>query len=139
MVNLKGSRAMHYFHPLKITPDRANSIQLPNHLQSRTAVRSESPFPPVDTHLLRSSSQKMSDLTKQASLLVDKINNSTDFAYELMEAAQSSNNEKAHALIKSTGITSKVKVKYSPTGIHLEFDNAEMPGRCCKLNMSLQW
>ncbi len=96
-------------------------------------------FPPVDIEQLHSSAAKFQEIMKEASLLVDKIVNSPEFAYQLMNEAQQSNKEKVEALIISTGIQVKVHTKYSPTGIHIELDSSENAGGCCKLNMGLLW
>lgn len=130
---------MHYLHPLWIVSDKSIPNHVNRYLDSQTAFRPDNPFPPVDTQLMHSSAKKMLELTTQSRFLINKLVDSPNFAYELMDAAQQSNQNKVNELIKSTGITSKVKTKFSPTGIHLEFENAEMPGRCCKLQMALQW
>ena len=121
---------MHYFHPLSITQNKSDSIYLQNE---------EDPFPPVNTDLFHSSAHKVKELTKQLGLLVGKIVNSPEFAYELMNAAQQSNKDEVDQLIKSIGITSKVKTRYNPTGIQVDFDNSELGGSCCHLSVSLHW
>lgn len=103
------------------------------------AVSSPNPFPPVDTKLLNVSADKFQELMKQANLLVTKISTSTEFAQELMSEAQQSNTSQVKKLILSTGITIKVETSFTPTGIHIKFDNSDMPGRCCQLVMALQW
>ncbi len=76
---------------------------------------------------------------KEANKLVEKISTSKEFAYELMNEAQLSNADKVEELIKSTGITLKVETSFTPTGIRIKLDNAEIPGRCCQLAMLLHW
>ena len=77
---------------------------------------------------------------KQADLLVNKIVNSNEFAFELMDAAQLSNTKKVEELILSTGITIKLKTNYTPTGILIDLDNSEDDeGGCCQLRMALKW
>ncbi len=76
---------------------------------------------------------------RQANKLVEKISTSKEFAYELMNEAQLSNAAKVEELIKSTGITMKVEISFTPTGIQIKLDNAEIQGRCCQLVMLLHW
>ncbi|MEK5038522.1 hypothetical protein [Sporosarcina sp. FSL K6-3457] len=113
---------MHYFHPHWIASQNA-----PN------------PFPPVDTHRLHASAEKMLEVIKQSQLLIKHIADSPGFAHDLMDAAQLSNQQKVDELIQSTGITSKVTTTFSPSGIHVELDNAETAGECCKLHIALRW
>ncbi|MFJ7935952.1 hypothetical protein [Sporosarcina sp. NPDC096371] len=130
---------MHYFHPLWIAPEGVGPIHANVYALSQTAPRPENLFPPVDTHQLHASAGKMLEIIKQAQLLINKVVDSSEFAFELMNASQLSNQQKVDELIKSTGVTSKIKTKFNPSGIHIELDNAEKLGECCKLLIALQW
>lgn len=112
-----------------------NNRLYPEHL----AIQTQSPFPPVNPKKLHSSAEQFQNIMREASLFVGKIVSSPEFAVELMEAAQLSNHEKVDELIASTGISIKVTTNFSPTGIQIEFDSAEIPGSCCKLEMTLLW
>lgn len=118
---------MHYFHPLWRASERSISPNAPN------------PFPPVNTQRLHVSAGKMLEVIRQSQLLLNKIENSSDFAHELMDAAQLSNQKKVDELIQSTGITTKVATAFTPSGIHIELDNADNAGECCKLQIALRW
>lgn len=77
---------------------------------------------------------------KQADLLAVKIVDSDEFAISLMDAAQHSNTVKVQKLVLSTGITSKVETKFTPSGIRIKLDNSvEEHDDCCNLIMSLHW
>jgi hypothetical protein len=121
---------MHYFHPLSIASEWS---------VSQTVPRPENPFPPVDTKRLHVSAEKMLKIIKQSQLLINRIVDSPDFASQLMDSAQLSNQKKVDELIQSTGITGKVTSKFTPSGLHIEFDNAETLGECCKLQIALRW
>lgn len=121
---------MHYFHPLWIASEWS---------VAQNAPIPENPFPAVDTRRLLVSADKMLKIIKQSQLLINRIVDSPDFASELMDSAQLSNQKKVDELIESTGITSKVTTKFTPSGLHLEFDNTEMLGECCKLQIALRW
>ena len=56
-----------------------------------------------------------------------------------MNEAQLSNMKKVEELIKSTGITVNVETVFTPAGIHIRLDNAEIQGKCCQLTMLLHW
>lgn len=76
---------------------------------------------------------------EQASLLINKIIQSNSFAFDLMNAAQQSNQQKVDELIHATGISIDVKTKFTPSGIQITLDNSEMEGGCCKLLIALRW
>ncbi len=76
---------------------------------------------------------------KQAIQLIDKIAESDQFARELMEAAQSSNENKVKQLITSGGITVDHDVKYTPSGIVINLRNVDIAAECCMLSISLRW
>ena len=75
----------------------------------------------------------------EARLLIDKIVSTPEFATELMDAAQLSNQKRVEELIASTGVKVKVETTYTPSGIQIEFDNSELGGGCCKLEIGLLW
>ena len=124
---MEGGTCVHYFRPLWIASEWSVSQNNPN------------PFPPVNTQRLHASAGKMLEVIKQSQLLINRIVDSPDFAHGLMDAAQLSNQKKVDELIQATGITSKVTSKFTPSGIHIEFDNAETLGECCKLQIALRW
>jgi hypothetical protein len=115
------------------------SAHFNGHLHPQTALRPQSPFPTVNIQRLNTSAQRFQELLKQADLVAGKIVNSKKFAHDLMEAAQLSNTKKVEELIKSTGITMKIKTYFNPTGIRIEINNADNEGDCCNLLMTLKW
>lgn len=96
-------------------------------------------FPPVDIKGLTYSARQFQRLMEQASLLINKIIQSNSFAFDLMNAAQQSNQQKVDELIHATGISIDVKTKFTPSGIQITLDNSEMEGGCCKLLIALRW
>lgn len=134
---------MHYLsYPYLVNPYTHPKGQPVNGHQSphqNGRFQAQNQFPPVDTRHLYTSAQGFQELMREAGLLVNEIVNSPEFAYELMNEAQQSNKKKVEALIASTGVTVKVNTKYTPTGIHIEFDSSKNEGGCCKLNMGLLW
>lgn len=96
-------------------------------------------YPDVDTQQLEESAHKFQQLIQQADLLVNKLAESKEFSHELMSAAQKSDEKKVNELIKSTGITIKVKTSFTPTGIQIILENSKMGGDCCDLLIALRW
>ena len=112
-----------------------------NHTQFHSPVSLDlkSQFPPIDTKRLHSSAEKFLEIMGEARLLIDKIVSTPEFATELMDAAQLSNQKRVEELIASTGVKVKVETTYTPSGIQIEFDNSELGGGCCKLEIGLLW
>lgn len=94
-------------------------------------------FPPVNTTRFHSSAKQTLDLMKQVELLTTKIANSGDFANELMQAAQASNQKKVDELITSAGISTTFQSKYTPDGIRIHVH--DKAGICCELILTLHW
>ena len=97
-------------------------------------------FPSVDPELLNQSANESKKLMNDASIVLDKLANSKQFGTELMDAAQASDNEKVKQLIDSIeGVTSEIRVKYTPDGLQLEFKSKASHSDCCLLKVSLRW
>ncbi len=96
-------------------------------------------FPPVDVEGLTYSARRFQKLMEQAGRLINTINRSHQFAFDLMNAAQMSDEKRVNELIRSTGITTKMQTKFTPSGIQITLDNSEMEGGCCKLLIALRW
>lgn len=94
-----------------------------------------SPFPAVNTNKLKISIKRVKGIMQQVQLLTDKIDESEQFAHNLMDAAQKSNKSEVERLITSTGITTKFETNYTPDNIRIVFTDSE----CCKLSLVLSW
>ncbi|WP_284139368.1 MULTISPECIES: hypothetical protein [unclassified Virgibacillus] len=96
-------------------------------------------YPPVDPTIFSKSAQSFEPLMVDAKRIVEKISVSTDFARDVMKAAQESDKKTVQRLIKSTGISSRSVIDYNPDGINirLEADIGEV--ECCKLTMAIRW
>ncbi|MFE3574527.1 hypothetical protein [Lysinibacillus sp. NPDC059133] len=112
------------------------TIQHPSsHLAMPTTPTNRSPFPIVNTKKLKTSAKRTKVIMQQAQLLTDKIDESEQFAHDLMNAAQQSNKTEVEKLIASTGITIKFETTYTPDGIRIIFTDSS----CCKLTLILNW
>lgn len=115
-----------------MTANHTSLTQLPIHLAMPT---NNTPFPPVDTHKLKSSAKSIQVIMQQALLLSTKIAESDQFAHDLMNAAQLSNKAEVDKLVASTGITIKFETKFTPGVIQIRFSESD----CCGLTMILDW
>ncbi|MCM3619006.1 hypothetical protein M3936_15565 [Sutcliffiella horikoshii] len=96
-------------------------------------------YPPVDPTVLTESAESMQQLMKEASIILQKLSNSKEFASEVMSAAQEGNKEKVSQLLESTGVHSGIEVSFNPDGIHLDM-SSEVEGKdCCHLTITLRW
>ena len=96
-------------------------------------------YPQVDTGQLEDSVTRFQKLIKEADLLINRLANSREFSTQLMSAAQKSDKNKVNQLIRSTGVTIKIKTTFTPTGIRIILDNSEVEGGCCDLMIALRW
>ncbi|MGE7091520.1 hypothetical protein ACQKII_08645 [Lysinibacillus sp. NPDC048646] len=122
-------------YPPWIMSNHSPSSPFLGYLAMPTNPTNTSPFPPVDTHKLKSSAKRIQTIMQQAQLLTDKIDGSEQFAHDLMNAAQLSNKTEVDTLIASTGITIKFETKYSPDNIRILFTESG----CCRLTLILNW
>lgn len=122
-------------------PDRYNPEYIQAPLQSSHQIQPQRQYqyPEVDIQQFEKSAQSFQQLIKQADLLINKLARSKEFARELMSAAQKSDDKKVNELIKSTGITIKVKTSFTPDGIRIILDNSKLEGHCCQLLIALRW
>ncbi len=96
-------------------------------------------YPPVDPTVFTESAESMQQLMKEASIILQKLSDSKEFASEVMSAAQEGNKEKVSQLLLSTGVHSGVEVSFNPDGINLNM-TSEVEGKdCCHLTITLRW
>ncbi|WP_338448054.1 hypothetical protein R4Z09_17615 [Niallia oryzisoli] len=114
-------------------------IQAPLQSSHQIQPQRQYQYPEVDIQQFEKSAQSFQQLIKQADLLINRLARSKEFARELMSAAQKSDDKKVNELIKSTGITIKVKTSFTPDGIRIILDNSKLEGHCCQLLIALRW
>ncbi|WP_252504350.1 hypothetical protein [Sporosarcina sp. Marseille-Q4943] len=98
-----------------------------------------SPFPPVDTRKFSASAERFKQVMNQANLFIGTLTASDDFARRLMDAAQRSDQKEVERLVRSTGVTIKYNLSYTPSGIRIDFSNSDAQNSCCALRMALNW
>ncbi|WP_156317738.1 hypothetical protein [Bacillus sp. CHD6a] len=96
-------------------------------------------YPEVDPTVFTESAESMQQLMKEASIILQKLSDSKEFATEVMAAAQEGNKEKVSQLLLSTGVHSGVKVDFNPDGINLNMTSDTEGNDCCHLTISLRW
>ena len=99
----------------------------------------QSPYPPVNIQKFDISAKQFQELVQQARLFTDKIIGSKQFAFDIMNAAQLSDQKKVEELVKSTGISIPFQVKFTPTAIQVILDNSSEKVDCCSLLVGLHW
>ncbi|WP_078379209.1 hypothetical protein [Sutcliffiella halmapala] len=97
------------------------------------------PYPPVDSTFFTESAGAMQQLMKEASVILQKLSHSKEFATEVMSAAQEGQKDKVEQLLKSTGVHSGVEVDYNPDGINLKLASSVDGADCCHLTITLRW
>lgn len=97
------------------------------------------PYPPVDPTFFTESAGAMQQLMKEASIILQRLSESKQFASEVMSAAQEGKMEKVEELLKSTGVHSGVDVDYNPDGINLKLSSSVDGADCCHLTIALRW
>lgn len=112
-----------------------STTQQPSKYLAMPDPTNRSPFPSINTVKLKTSAKRIKVIMQQAQLLTDKIDESEQFAHDLMNAAQQSNKTEVEKLIASTGITIKFETTYTPDGFRIIFTDSG----CCKLSLILGW
>ena len=97
------------------------------------------PYPPVDPTKLTQSAVESLEMSRQLSLLLQKIRDSRTFAIQLMDAAQRSNQLEVNRLIRTAGVNKTFTIKYNPQGFHLVMSNEEEVNPCCRVEIALNW
>ena len=105
----------------------------------QTPQNARSPFPQVDTRKFNESAKRFKLLMIQANLFIDTLTASDDFAHRLMDAAQRSDKTEVERLVRTTGVTIKLNIEYTPSGIRIDFSNSDAASGCCTLRMPLSW
>jgi hypothetical protein len=99
------------------------------------------PYPKVDTKIFKESVKSYRFLMEQASLLLDRLGDST-FAYMMMDAAQQGKKTKVESLIKSIGLKVPLSTEYTPSGVIFTLHsqaNQYTQISCCSLTISMKW
>lgn len=81
----------------------------------------------------------MQIIMKDASILLNRMASSRQFAFDLMTAAQNSEQAKVNQMLKNTGIQTTPKISFNPDGIILNFSSVAEDLDCCHLTLSLRW
>lgn len=119
--------------------DSRYTYQIPYLRCSPNGVSNVRPTHNVDVTVFNESAQAFKQLMHDASIILNRLADSKQFAAQVMGAAQKSNTEEVNRLIQSTGIQSNIEVSYNPDGIHLKLWSEVKGTECCKLDMAIRW
>lgn len=93
----------------------------------------------VDITVFNKSLIAYKQLLREASMVLNHLADSKQFASQVMGAAQVSNTTEVERLLHSIGIKSKFTVTYNPDGIHMKFWSDVQGTECCHLDMAIRW
>lgn len=98
-------------------------------------------YPPIDATVLRRSALlTQQNLLKQADQMLLKLSSSEDLSHRIMVVAQQGQTDEVKRLLRSTGVTSDIEVKYNPDSIRIELSTPNPNSvPCCKLSVDLLW
>lgn len=97
------------------------------------------PFQEVNPQLFMTSAKYMQSLMKDASVLLERMADSKEFAKQLMSNAQESKQKLVEDQIKHTGIQNVPIVSYTPDGLKLVFSKDIDTINCCNLTLTVRW
>ncbi len=96
-------------------------------------------YPEADPTLFHQSAGSFKKLMSDATIVLNKLADSKEFAHQVMKAAQQNNKDEVEKLIQSTGVKETVDIDYNPDAITLEMTSKVEKTDCCKLVMTLRW
>ena len=134
---------MYYFYPVKpfyAVPSTGHFPRYP-FLQPQVSVYPpfSRPYPTVNTALFKQSAQSIKQLLHETNLLLNKLTDNSDFALQLMTAAQTANRKEVERLVRSVGILRKANISFTPDVFRIELRTTAANLECCKLAISLRW
>ncbi|KRE49160.1 hypothetical protein [Paenibacillus sp. Soil724D2] len=95
-------------------------------------------FPPVDTKVLSHSVATSQTLLRDASLLIQKLEDPA-IAGQLMSNAQNGNQKEVDRIVHTFGIESIILTKFTPSVVHFTIDPRVPEKQCCEVVLSLKW
>lgn len=96
-------------------------------------------YQPVNTTLFKQSATKTLSILKDAEKIVEKISNSEDFSKRLMTFAQQSKLIEVKKMISSIGVKTIPEIRFTPSGLVLNFSNSQSEPNCCLLQLKIRW
>ncbi|WP_066056033.1 hypothetical protein [Robertmurraya korlensis] len=113
--------------------------QTPFYYHYYQPIYGQRPFQEVNPQLFMTSAKYMQSLMKDASVLLERMADSKEFAKQLMTNAQESKQKLVEDQIKQTGIGNIPVVSYTPDGLKLVFSKDLDSINCCNLTLTVRW
>ncbi|MGE6257567.1 hypothetical protein ACQKCU_06570 [Heyndrickxia sporothermodurans] len=96
-------------------------------------------FPPVNTQLFIHSANRTLLFLKDAEKIVEKITKSEDFSKKIMILAQQSNLSEVTKMIIDIGLNTTPTIRFTPSGLVINFSDANKEQNCCLLQIKIRW
>ncbi|QQX23835.1 hypothetical protein [Heyndrickxia sporothermodurans] len=96
-------------------------------------------YQPVNPSLFIQSANKTLVILKDAEKIVEKISKSEDFSKRLMTFAQQSKLNEVKKMISSIGVKTIPIIRFTPSGLVLNFSNSKSEPNCCLLQLKIRW
>ncbi|ASK61822.1 hypothetical protein CFK37_06450 [Virgibacillus phasianinus] len=131
----------HYYPcPVYCLPDERYFYQQPIYCYHQVQPYQPRPeYPETDAALFHQSAGAFKQLVKEATIILNRLSGSEEFAYKVMDAAQQNDSKKVEELIKSTGVSVDFQTSYNPDGINIILISKVENIECCKLEMAIRW
>ncbi len=122
------------FHPVYVNP--YYHYPNPRPIEVSTYYRT---YPDVDPTQFKKSAESFQRLMNDASQIFERLAQSEEFAFEVMQAAQVDDVQRVQELVESTGVHGNVDIDYNPDGLTLEMHSQVEGSDCCILTMVIRW
>ncbi|MBU5211984.1 MULTISPECIES: hypothetical protein [Heyndrickxia] len=96
-------------------------------------------YQPVTPQRFIDSANKMIPILKDAEKITTHISKSFDFSKRLMTLAQESKLNEVKNMLYQIGLSTKPDVRFTPSGLVLNFANSKDASNCCLLQLKIRW
>ncbi|MBN8209152.1 hypothetical protein JI666_10390 [Bacillus sp. NTK071] len=95
-------------------------------------------YPPIEVTRFQRSANTSCQLMSEARKLLEKIQQDTNFAHELKDAAQKNDHSHMEKVIRRAGVASSFHTAYTPDAIRIDL-TAGNGDNCSELTVKLCW
>ena len=95
--------------------------------------------PAINTSKFRSAANRTAAYLTEAINIVNRISNSQQLSYQIMNASEMNKIAEVNKLLLSTGIRIAPSIYYDPEGIRLVFTDKQSNPPCCEVGVVIRW